>query len=131
MKRKVFSKTFYFFIFFIAIVFLVIVFVFDPSGRFATFIGSGSSMEPTLFDGDELVVDTKREVVENDIIVFDCLSCPWIDEALTKRVQKIDEHGCFWVVGDNPSSSFDSKDFGWLCEDDIGLIGVVSEIKRK
>ncbi len=133
MNKGDFSKGFYLIVFVVAVIFLIVGFYFLPSSRYDTFLGTGNSMEPTLFDGNELTVDPKREPEQGDIIVFSCQTCPSIssDEILTKRLYDIDKNGCYWVLGDNQSNSFDSRDMGWLCYDDIKLYGVVIDIKKQ
>lgn len=128
MKRNAeFSKSFYFILFIIAVVTLIIGFSFLPSHNYKTFIGTGDSMEPTLSDGDELLVDPKAIPELGDIVVFSCFSCDGIspEEILTKRLIEIDQQGCYWLTGDNKKNSFDSRDTRWLCEDDLEVFGVV------
>jgi len=127
MKRGGISKEFIISLFVIAIIFLIIGFYFIPQERYIEFVGTGSSMEPTFYDGDVLYVDPQAKPEEMDIIVFSCENCEGIspDEILTKRIYKINESGCFWLVGDNRQKSLDSSIFGWLCKDDMTIFGVV------
>ena len=102
-----------------------------PNRKYVEFVGVGSSMEPALFDGDTLWVDPDEIPSERDIIVFSCLSCDpsQSSETMTKRVYDINETGCYWLLGDNRETSHDSRNFGWLCEDDMELHGVVEKIE--
>ncbi len=103
--------------------------------RMEYFVGEGRSMEPTFYDGDELKVDPAKEPTEGDVIVFRCKSCD-IEEntegIMTKRLRLINKENCYWVEGDNPEVSLDSRDkkIGWLCPQDIELFGVVIEVEK-
>lgn len=99
------------------------------------FIGQGRSMEPALFDGDELKVDPKEKPREEDLIVFRCERCMInedMEDIMAKRLKLINADGCFWVEGDNKEVSLDSRDkkIDWLCPEDIELFGVVIEVNR-
>jgi hypothetical protein len=86
---------------------------------------SGKSMEPTLYDGDTLILNFFSTPKVDDIVVFDCFSkCNSTGklEVLTKRIIKIDENGCYWVEGDNKDFSRDSRTFGNLCPSDINNV---------
>ena len=133
MRREGISKEFIITLFIIAIAFLIIGFYFIPQKRYHEFIGTGKSMEPTFYEGDLLLVDPNIDPVEMDIIVFSCLKCENIDstEILTKRIYEVNNEMCFWLLGDNQLSSHDSTEFGWLCEDDLKIYGVVVGIKNK
>ncbi|MDZ7611806.1 MAG: S24/S26 family peptidase [Candidatus Moranbacteria bacterium] len=99
--------------------------------RLEYFVGQGDSMLPTIREGAELTVDPEARVSENDIIVFTCRKCKQKNDdidILTKRLIAKNEKGCLWVEGDNKANSYDSRDFGWLCPEEIELHGVV--IKR-
>ncbi len=87
------------------------------------FLVKGRSMEPTLHDREEvLIFDRKPEIY--DIVVFKCQSfkCEYL--TMVKRVTDIKD-GCYFFEGDNKEHSFDSRDYGWLCGDELELIGVV------
>ena len=67
----------------------------------------GPSMEPTLYEGDALLVDDKAEP-EPGIWVIELDGRP-----LVKRITNAPESG-YWVQGDNQAGSRDSRHFGPL-----------------
>jgi signal peptidase I len=94
------------------------------------FVGEGVSMEPTILNGEEIIVDPNKKPEINDIIVFRCEKCKiGLDDIdiLTKRLIKENKKGCYWVEGDNKVRSYDSRDFGWLCSSEIEFLGVFIE----
>jgi signal peptidase I len=101
--------------------------------RLEYFEGEGDSMLPTISPGTELTVDPEKDPKEEDIIVFTCPKCKVKEndiDILTKRLIAKNEKGCFWVEGDNKEKSYDSRDFGWLCPEDIELHGTVVEMSE-
>jgi nickel-type superoxide dismutase maturation protease len=75
-------------------------------------------MVPTLLPGDIVLVDTWIDQQENitigDIIVF---KREKNGIALVKRINKIRHSGSaleYFVLGDNPAQSIDSRRFGWI-----------------
>ena len=87
-------------------------------------ITAGPSMEPTLHTGDIILVARWIEPKEGDIVAA---RAPGIRQIVCKRVAGIqgDE---YYLLGDNSSNSYDSRDFGLVSRDDI--IGVsVLEIR--
>lgn len=104
---------------FVGLIFLLLCFIYALSSIVSI---SGKSMEPTYQDGDKVFTEVYSEPEIGDVIVFDCLSkCSrnGDDRILVKRLTNIDENGCYWVRGDNTDDSFDSRNFGYLCGDDI------------
>ncbi len=79
-------------------------------GRRSRFLVQGNSMLPTLFDGVSVLYRRKYDIKVGEIIVF---SHPTKDLTLIKRCIKHEKHR-FWVEGDNPSESTDSRHFGWI-----------------
>lgn len=66
---------------------------------------NGPSMEPTLKDGDVVVVSKLSSVKEGDVAVARC------DQGmLIKRVVNTDDG--YFLVGDNRDDSYDSRNFG-------------------
>ncbi len=131
MQEK-FSKEFYVIMLITSIAFLYIIFNFLPDTTETIFIGEGSSMEPTLQDEDEVVVNSERKPQAGDILVFKCKTkCKeFPGEIMTKRLAQIDENNCYWLLGDNQEVSYDSRIFGKLCPQDLEVYGVVTDVIR-
>ncbi len=94
------------------------------------FIGEGASMEPIISSGEEIAVDPNKKPEINDIIVFRCEKCKIESDdidILTKRLLRENSEGCYWVEGDNKLKSYDSRNFGWLCFDEIQFLGTLIE----
>ena len=74
------------------------------------YICEGPSMNPTLKDGEVVLVDREAEISVGDIVVA---KHP-IDQSgeIVKRVERINERGHYFLIGDNPDDSNDSRDFG-------------------
>lgn len=87
-------------------------------GSLHKYICEGESMNPTLRDGEVVLVDRDVERVDaGDIVVIkDPLGQA---SELIKRVERIDSRGNYFVVGDNLSDSNDSRDFGAVARDRI------------
>ena len=85
----------------------------------------GSSMMPFLSDGDEVLIDGNAEIFSGDIV---CAAHPQKQKLIIKRVREIDKNENFFLIGDNPEHSTDSRNFGLIPRDKI--IGrVVRRIK--
>lgn len=86
---------------------------------FGAFVVEGSSMTPTLHGGDQVLVLQNRllsfHVKEDDIVVIDgqrlAVSDPSDGLPLIKRIHRHFDSGYF-VTGDNPMKSIDSRRFG-------------------
>ena len=74
------------------------------------YIVEGNSMFPTMVDGEEVLVDRKAKVVVGDIVVAKHPTEQTTE--LVKRVERINERGHYFLVGDNPEDSNDSRHFG-------------------
>ena len=89
--------------------------------------GKGKSMTPTIKSNDVSLGLPSFRYTHNDIITFNCFEkCGHPDakdkyNSLHKRIIDINENGCYWVEGDNKEKSYDSRDFGWLCPEDIRI----------
>lgn len=73
---------------------------------------SGASMQPTLADGDRLIcrdVSARRPVRAGDVVVARRPDRP--DLLLVKRAVRREGAG-WWLEGDNPAASDDSRVFG-------------------
>jgi nickel-type superoxide dismutase maturation protease len=72
----------------------------------------GSSMSPTLEDGDRVIVELlpyRRHLPRvGDVVLLEGPE----GMALVKRIASVDPRGSVWVLGDNPAESADSRTFG-------------------
>lgn len=81
------------------------------------YICEGASMNPTLKDGEAVLVDRKAEIEVGDIVVA---KHPIEQRSeIVKRVASINERGHYFLVGDNPVDSNDSRHFGAVTRDYI------------
>ena len=73
------------------------------------YICEGKSMNPTLRDGEVVLVDRAAKIEVGDIVV----ARHPVEQTseLVKRVARINEHGHYFLVGDNPEDSNDSRHF--------------------
>ncbi len=78
----------------------------------------GHSMEPTLKNGEEIIVNRLSYILFspkiNDVVAI-------ADEMMKiyiKRIKEISD-GKYYVLGDNPQDSKDSRSFGWIEKKDI------------
>lgn len=82
----------------------------------------GVSMQPTLNDGQFLILNTLDKNVEiGDIVVIKPLICAG-GTYIIKRVTNIENDKVF-VEGDNKDHSLDSRTFGWIRKD--AIMGVI------
>ncbi len=75
---------------------------------------AGWSMAPALSDGDEVVVrpGAQRHVTVGDLVLA---KHPYQrDVHIVKRVARITDDGRYYLLGDNPHESTDSRAFGAL-----------------
>lgn len=75
------------------------------------YVCEGKSMNPTLKDGEVVLVDRKAAKIEVGDIVVAKHPIEQTGE-IVKRVARINEHGHYFLIGDNPDDSNDSRDFG-------------------
>jgi nickel-type superoxide dismutase maturation protease len=75
------------------------------------YICEGTSMNPTLGDGEVVLVDREPAVIEvGDIVVA---KHPLEQNGeVVKRVARISERGHYFLMGDNPDDSEDSRHYG-------------------
>ena len=93
-------------------------------GRRLRFVVRGESMEPSLFEGDELLVNPyayrwRRPSVGDVVLIQHPLRS---DLRAVKRVAERREGG-LWLLGDNPPASTDSRSYGLV--PDTKLLGRV------
>ncbi len=67
-------------------------------------------MNPTLKDGEVVLVDRDAEIEVGDIVV--ARHPIEQNSELIKRVERINEQGNYFLVGDNVENSNDSRHFG-------------------
>jgi nickel-type superoxide dismutase maturation protease len=75
---------------------------------------TGPSMMPLLKPGDEVLIDPNAYRTATprpgDIVVAQHPYYP--DLQLVKRIAKMTDDGCYYLEGDNPTASTDSRSFG-------------------
>ena len=81
------------------------------------YICEGRSMNPTLKDGEMILVDRTAKVAVGDIVVA---KHPVEQTSeVVKRIARINERGNYFLVGDNPEDSNDSRHFGAVAKEYI------------
>lgn len=83
-------------------------------------------MEPTYKNGERIFIAKKWifPVRENDVVVA---KDPRNKRLILKRIRKITNETLFYLLGDNPKESTDSRKFGWV--EKKYIIGQVISIK--
>ncbi len=81
------------------------------------YICEGRSMSPTLKDGEVVLVDREAKIEIGDIVIA---KHP-IEQTseVVKRVERINQHGHYFLVGDNLEDSNDSRHFGAVTKEYI------------
>lgn len=74
------------------------------------YICEGKSMNPTLKDGEVVLVDRNGEIEAGDIVV--ARHPVEQNGEIVKRVERINERGHYFLIGDNLEDSNDSRHFG-------------------
>lgn len=89
------------------------------------FAVSGNSMQELGFNNGETLWAKYGDCNIGNICVFQCNSSKCGGLELIKQV-KDKKDGCYWMEG-NPSGkdTADSRNFGWLCDNELRIIGVV------
>jgi nickel-type superoxide dismutase maturation protease len=74
------------------------------------YVCEGRSMNPTLRDGEVVLVDREAAIAVGDIVVA---KHPIEQNSeVVKRVQRINERGHYFLIGDNPDDSVNSRHYG-------------------
>ena len=74
------------------------------------YLCEGNSMFPTLKNGEKVLVDRTAEIAVGDIVV--ARNPVEQTSEIIKRIKRINEHGHYFLVGDNLEDSNDSRHFG-------------------
>ena len=74
------------------------------------YICEGKSMNPTIKDGETVLVDREAKIEVGDIVVAKHPTEQTSE--VVKRIERINEHGHYFLVGDNLEDSNDSRHFG-------------------
>lgn len=87
------------------------------AGSLHKYVCEGNSMRPTLADGEVVLVDRDSRVRVGDVVV--ARHPIEQNSEILKRIERIDEHGHFFIIGDNLDDSNDSRQFGAITRDYI------------
>ncbi|HEX3100505.1 MAG TPA: nickel-type superoxide dismutase maturation protease, partial [Pyrinomonadaceae bacterium] len=79
-------------------------------GSRCKYICEGTSMHPTLRDGEVVLVDRAAPIEVGDIVV--AKHPVEQNSEVIKRVERINERGHYFLVGDNLEDSNDSRHYG-------------------
>jgi nickel-type superoxide dismutase maturation protease len=86
-------------------------------GKRFKYLVEGNSMLPLLKNGDLVLVAKDAEVKVGDIVIA---KHPLErNSELIKRIERINEHGHYFLVGDNLAESNDSRHFGAVAKEYI------------
>src|SRR5215218_6027000 len=80
------------------------------SGHRHKYICEGKSMNPTLKDGEVVLVDREATINVGDIVVAKHPTEQ--NSEVVKRVARITDRGHYFLVGDNLEDSIDSRHYG-------------------
>ena len=81
------------------------------------YVCEGKSMNPTLKDGEVVLVDREAKIEVGDIVIA---KHPFEQNSeVVKRIERINERGDYFLVGDNLEESSDSRHFGAVAREYI------------
>ena len=81
------------------------------------YVCEGKSMNPTLKDGEVVLVDREAKIEVGDIVIA---KHPYeLNSEVVKRIERINERGHYFLVGDNLEESSDSRHFGAVAREYI------------
>ena len=79
-------------------------------GRRRAVLVEGDSMLPNLKNGDGILINADAKIAAGDIVLA---KHPFKKSVnILKRLSEIDENGNYFLIGDNPPESTDSRTFG-------------------
>ena len=106
------------FIYLIALVLMLYFLLTHTSLIFMFLAVNGRSMLPTFYDGEKLtsVRSYLCRINVGDIVVARPYGCD--ARLVIKRVSSI-EGGYYYLLGDNPNESYDSRNYGWVSKKEI------------
>lgn len=87
-------------------------------GKRHKYVVENNSMLPTLKEGDVVLVDREFDLIEVGDIVIAKHPNEQVSEVI-KRVERINEKGHHFLVGDNKNQSDDSHKYGAVAKDYI------------
>lgn len=105
--------------FIIALVLILIYFLLTHTPLILMFLTvSGRSMYPTLVEGEKLtsVRSYLCKLQIGDIIVAKPYECD--NRLVVKRIANINGNH-YYLLGDNPDESYDSRNYGWVSKKEI------------
>lgn len=81
------------------------------------YVCEGASMNPTLEDGETVLVDRAAKIEVGDIVI----ARHPVEQSseVVKRIERINERGHYFLVGDNLDNSNDSRHFGAVAKEYI------------
>lgn len=87
---------------------------------------TGNSMTPCYKEGGQRKIYPDIEPQIGEPIAIDC----YAEKCHNKRLSKIlkdKKDGCIWIEGCN-EKSYDSRNYGWLCEKEYKILGLTTEL---